>query len=364
MRPKSLISASFWICQSLPAGARATRACRACGPSSAARRRRCRLPASDCSASAPGSRVRVAPVPAASLAGGVVSRARRATTRPLGCAGVARAPHGGAGELAAVERQPPVVTLAPRARLQSREAAAERIERPGRQIDAVQRAVRARRRRAGRVGAGASQSSASHASRSSAGTSPRIHSPGCSRIARLPSPPCRAARARDRRVGCGASAGAAPSARQVRSRRRSGPRRRAARARSTRSATLSAAVLRSGAGKSIVAPFERRLDRSTRSGRRARRRPAGSSSLPLTRSKSGSSYSRAHALQIAVPAPFTRTRPSSLVDLQLERPAERSAVTSVARASCSVNASVPFVCQSAPARPASELRSRRTDTGR
>ena len=92
--------------------------------------------------------------------------------------------------------------------------------------------------------------------------------------------------------------------------------------RSTRSAILSAAALRSGAGRSIVAPFERRLDRPSDA---AVARIDGQLPIRVAADmvEERQLVFRAHPLQIGVARPVDAHAALLARHLQLERSAER-----------------------------------------
>ena len=282
--------------------------------------------------------------------------------RPLGCAGVA-ARHTAVPASSVPSSVNRHSLLWRRALvLQLREATAQCIERLGRQIDAVQHQS-AGPARAGRIGAGARVERKPRVEVERP-TSPRIHSPGCSAstvsLAALPS----RTSARSM-VGLRAeAAGGAPPARQVRSRRRSGPRPARGSRRSMRNASLSVAVLCSGAGRSIVAPSS---DDSTIQPIRCS--CASTASLPVRLPAHAIEQRQivfvAHALQIGSARAGHPHASAFARHLQLDRPAERfggdvgcSRVVLGERERPAVDSS------QRQEHPAGELHSTRNDTGR
>ena len=127
MRPASLIERQPL---DLPVGARRVREqlelAERRGPSTSARRRRCRLSGQRFARRACRSAAgRARCLPQRRSPAACVSRARRATTRPFGCAGVAPRQTAVPATSRAVERQPPVVAAAAaRSTCRSRELAA------------------------------------------------------------------------------------------------------------------------------------------------------------------------------------------------------------------------------------------------
>ena len=110
--------------------------------------------------------------------------------------------------------------------------------------------------------------------------------------------------------------------------------------RSTLNATASAALLPSGAGRSIAVPL--RFDVSVQAENSPRVFVAScQSAVPVTRCSSGSWSSRLAIASCAVPLPETSKRPSLLATEMRAGPPNTSAATSRASIDSSVNVSCP-----------------------